>query len=91
MKIEVQILKCEDGNLIAWANGTVSLFEFVYREELSAWLFWFNGWRASRHFIGTREDFPMQFFKDACRAKFFFCADILPDTVEITEGEKLIK
>ena len=88
MKIQIKII--EDGNLAAMTENLL-LFEFDYRKECGAWLFWFAGWKASKCFEGPKANFPLQFFKDACRAKYFFIAGTLPDKIEITEGENLLK
>ena len=92
MKIEIEIKKSDNENLCACVNGLV-LFEFDYREyELNSWLFWL-GYSPlhPKSFKCAKSEFPMEFFKNACRAKYFFTFDELPEDAEIVDGIDLLK
>lgn len=81
-----------------WFN---TLFEFAYRDIEGwhdkdekwqpSWYFWLNhSYHASHKFVGERGVLPLQFFKDACRAKYFLFKSTMPDEVRIVKGGKYI-
>ena len=100
--LNIQIRRNEHGNLSAIfetedgkAHSFNSLFQFAYRkgenefEGTPCWCFWlYRGFRASHTFKGERKDFPVEFFLNACRAKYFLHprGEKLPDKVNITYG-----
>lgn len=99
--IEIQIRKNSRDNLSAIfvENGRVdsfnTLFEFAYRKGMQdmgykpSWHFWLNHSSHSSHRTnGERRDFPMAFFLDACKAKYFLHprGGEIPDDVKITYG-----
>lgn len=96
--LKIQIKKNEHGNLSAIidsdkdVNSLNTLFEFAYRKECGAWLFWLGRHNIPKEFRGPKKDFPMQFFKDACRAKYFLhpAGGIIPDEIKIMRGVELI-
>ena len=68
--LEISIKKGNDENLYAIANSNnivnMSLFSFDYREQCGGWLFWFRGELNPE--IKEGKEFPMEYFKDLCRA-----------------------
>ena len=72
------------------AESQTILFQFEYRrKDLGgpAWFFWLRGNLDPDTIEGKKKDFPMQFFKDACKAKAFIFNGVMPDEVEIVRGE----
>ena len=94
MILKIQIRRKEGGNLCAIVERDgkprETLFQFDYRNYLDvpAWLFWTNGQRFPMKFPGARKDFPMQYFRDACRARYFLYlgSTEIPDDIVITYG-----
>lgn len=72
------------------AESKTILFQFEYRTKADggpAWFFWLRGNLDPDTIEGKKKDFPMQFFKDACKAKAFIFSGVMPDEVEIVKGE----
>ena len=94
MKIKVKIIRAYNDNLAAHcideSTGHISeLFQFDYRKELLAWLFWMTGNYTPQNFSG--KEFPEQYFIDACKAKYLILyGKCLPESVEIVSGKELI-
>ena len=66
------IIKSKDRAFSAYAeNDFVPLFHFEYRSEVPAWYFWLRGEANPTIIKGQRKDFPIEFFENACRAKYF--------------------
>ena len=97
MKITITKKDKDSISLFAVADSTfIPLFQFEYRdtEEMGgpAWYFWLRGGYDPDIFKGEKKDFPMDFFKDACRARLFiYTGKGLHEDVEIVAGEKYIK
>jgi hypothetical protein len=93
MNITIERKSKDSISLFAYAESTYyPLFQFEYRdtEEMGgpAWYFWIRGNYDPDIFKGSRKEFPMGFFKDACRAKvFIYTGSGLHDDVEIVKGE----
>ena len=97
----IKIVRDKWGNLFAF-NGYYPLFQFLYQKEENRWLFWLRGHLDPAVFGG--KDFPMDFFKSACRAKFFIMFSegdnneattrntlTIPRDVDISEGMEYIE
>ena len=92
MELNISIKRTENGNLGAFCAHEMrfELFQFAYRKELKSWLFWLRGNYDPQQF--TDQPFPMKFFKDACRAKYFLTYGTeIPDSVKIVSGSSFIK
>lgn len=90
MEIKIEIKKNKYGSLFAVID--YQLFQFEYRDK--KWYFWIRGDYDPEIF--EQKDFPMKFFLDACRAKYFIkYGGELPDKASIEKGlehiEKFIK
>ena len=71
--------------------GCLHLFNFEYRSWDEKWYFWPNTDFNPTIFEGA--EFPMEYFKNLCRAKYF-CetgTDIWPENVKIVAGKKYLK
>ena len=92
--MKIEIVKNQCGSLFAIDNESCyGLFQFEYREteEMGgpAWYFWLRGNYDPDIFEGKKKDFPMDFFKDACRAKIFILTGKgLHEDVEIIKGKQ---
>lgn len=68
--LEISITKGSDENLYPIANSdnivNMPLFCFDYRKKCGGWLFWFRGELNPK--IKEGKEFPMEYFKDLCRA-----------------------
>lgn len=95
--IDIQIRKNSHGNLSAYVDrgGRIDsfneLFQFAYRKDEQGnngrWLFWLTHHNHPTIFACARKDFPMQFFLDACRAKYFIRYQAeMPADIQITHG-----
>ena len=92
MELKITIKRTPNENLGAFcANETrFELFQFAYRKELKSWLFWLHGNYDPKRFAD--QPFPVEFFKNACRAMHFMLyGGKLPDSVKIVSGEQFIK
>lgn len=91
--MDIIITKDKYGSLFAHTPEThYPLFQFEYRETEDmggpAWYFWLRGDYDPDTFKGTRKDFPMQFFLDACRAKnFIYYGGSLSEEATIVKGK----
>ena len=89
MKINIE--RNRYGSLFAVdAESKTIFFQFEYRAKADggpAWFFWLRGDFDPDTIEGKKKDFPMQFFKDACKAKAFIFNGAMPDEVEIVRGE----
>lgn len=63
----VTIQKNKYGSL--FADAPMRLFQFEYRKDDRSWFFWLRGVYDPDIIPGRR--FPMEFFRNACLAKFF--------------------
>lgn len=94
--MKIRITKNKYGSLFAVSDEKYYLlFQFEYREteEMGgpAWYFWLRGDYDPDFFKGEKECFPMEFFKDACRAKMFIITgEGLHDEVEIVKGGNIL-
>ena len=89
MTLKVIIGQAENQNLAVWWESS-ELFQFDYRKEMKAWLFWLRGNHNPYSF--PQKEFPRKFFEDACRAMFLLRFGLpLPDDVVVIEGEKLLE
>ena len=86
MEIKIEIIKNKYGSLFAVMN--YELFQFEYRDN--KWYFWIRGGYDPETF--EQKEFPMKFFLDACRAKYFIkYGGELPEKVSIEKGYGHIK
>ena len=94
MNITIERRDKDGASLFAYAEGTYyPLFQFEYRDTESmggpAWYFWLRGSYDPDIFKGSRKEFPMDFFKDACRAKaFIYKGKGMHEEVEIVKGKR---
>lgn len=91
MELNIKINKNQYGSRFAVA-GIVTLFQFEPRNTIGPeWFFWPNGQSTPVIFHG--EEFPMEYFVNLCKAKFFadFGVDEYPDSVKIVQGKKHLK
>lgn len=91
MEINIKIERNQYGSQFAIA-GYMTLFQFEARNTIGPqWYFWPAGNYSPVIFDG--EEFPMDYFTNLCRAKYFveFGIDKFPDTVKIVKGKKLLK
>ena len=88
--IDIQI-KTNGGRQLVACYGNYSLFAFEYRKESGSWYFWLRSPYIPAVFEGRA--FPMEFFRDACRAKQFIKtgADAMADDIVITSGRSYIR
>lgn len=88
--IDIQIKTNGGGQLVA-CYGNYSLFAFEYRKEKGCWYFWPRSPYIPAVIPGR--EFPMEFFRDACRAKHFIKAfpDAMADDIVITSGRSYIR
>ena len=71
--------------------GCYTLFQFEYRNYEDKWYFWPNTDFHPTIFEGS--EFPMEYFENLCKAKYF-CetgTDEWPDTIKIIAGKKFLK
>ena len=93
---DIKIQGDKYGSLFAFgANDFYPLFQFEYRENENlggpAWYFWLRGNYDPNIFKVEKKDFPMEFFKDACRAKMFIRdGGKMCDDVNIVSGSHLL-
>ena len=88
LDITIKADKYGNGNLFAF--GPYELFQFDWRKETGSWLFWLRGNLDPDSFLG--KEFPMKYFEDACRAKFFIKnGGPMPDGINIIEGKELLE
>ena len=71
--MEIKITKEHNGHMYA-QEGVAVLFEFEFREESGAWLFWMPGRPYDPCKIPGKK-FPMGYFLDACQACHFLRND----------------
>ena len=93
--MEIEILKNKYGSLFATEKDSCyNLFQFEYRSKDQggpAWYFWLRGNYDPDIFNGDKKSFPMDFFKDACRAKMFILkGGRLNDEVSIVKGKEFL-
>lgn len=94
--MKIKIIRDKWGSLFV-TDGIYPLFQFEYRKSENRWLFWLNGDYDPAVFGGR--DFPVKFFINACRAKYFImfadgCGNgfvDMPEKVEVTEGMEYIE
>lgn len=91
--MEIAIIKNDTALLAVCKYET--LFQFEYREDEimggPAWYFWLYGNHNPNIFPGEKKDFPMEFFKDACRAlAFVHRVGQLNEEITIIAGEKYL-
>lgn len=84
------------GSLFACTEIGTELFQFEYRATPSmggpAWYFWLRGNYDPNIFNVKRNQFPIQFFMDAIRAKhFIYYGGSVDDEVNIVSGWSYIK
>lgn len=90
--MKINILRNEGGSLFACNENGISLFQFEFRSKPEhggpAWYFWLRGNYNPHIFKGEIGDFPMHFFKSACRAVSFLWLDKdIDDEVAIASGQ----
>ena len=86
MELQVTITRSKYGDLYATVPGG-TLFQFTYRKECRGWLFWLRRELNPEIIRQGKKEFPLAFFKDACRAKYFIkYGGSMPDSVIITDG-----
>lgn len=84
----VTIQKNKYGSL--FADAPMRLFQFEYRKDDRNWFFWLRGVYDPDIIPGRR--FPMEFFQNACLAKFFILnGGPMYKKIEITEGANHLK
>ena len=78
----------ESGALLAYSSGKC-LFDFQYRKGEKSWYFY--GWgRAYRPLI-FKGRFPLEYFKNACRANHFIeFAEGIDEEVTVVKGRNYI-
>ena len=86
--LKIRIEKDRFGSLFAY-NKARRLFQFEYRKKEKRWLFWIRGEKDPEAI--AQKKFPLDFFKDACRAvDFIQTGGPLTDDTEISEGMDLV-
>ena len=93
MELEITIIKKEDCcSQFAVSNG-IALFQFEPRNHDGGkqWYFWPT--TNFRPKIFNTDEFPLDYFKELCKALNFLYVDDskVADTVKIIEGENLLK
>lgn len=87
MILNVTIKINKYGSMFAYAP--FELFQFEWRKDEKRWLFWLRGQFDPDSF--PEKEFPMKYFEDACRAKFFIKnGGPMPDSIVIDAGKELI-
>ena len=94
--MEIEIIKNRYDQLFATdAESNYLLFQFEFRKKgMGAWYFWLRGDNDPDVFEGKQ--FPLRYFKNACRAKNFIitCGTnpcVIDEDVEIVKGENYLK
>lgn len=94
--MNIKITRSEYDSLFAETEFGAELFQFEFRATKSmggpAWYFWLRGNYDPNIFKGSRNHFPMQFFMDAIRAKYFiYYGGSVDDEVNVVSGWSYIK
>ena len=84
--MRILITKDRYGHMRA-LEGVSVLFEFDFRTDANAWLFWTPG-REFNPCVIPGKKFPMKYFADACRAVHFLRNDSGLNESVIVEGIK---
>ena len=71
--------------------GAILLFYFEYRDWENKWYFWPN--TDFNPTVFDKPEFPMEYFENLCKAKYFICMHIdeYPEEVNVVAGKKYLK
>jgi len=84
-------IKTKGYNTLEATSGCLSLFYFEYRDWEDKWYFWPN--TDFNPTVFDKPEFPMEYFENLCRAKYFCLTgtDVWPDGIKIIAGKKYLK